>query len=127
MARRSFLPGPRITNIIVGLGVGALGWAVYMRYAVLEPSAVGLACEAGARTGTCAVRSVVLTLFGYSVFGIAAVMLATLQLIRPSVVIFTLALIATALGVVLYNNNLASLAAGLLLISFARPWRSATG
>ena len=126
MSRRSFLPGPRISNLIVGLGVGALGWAAYMRYAVLEPSAVGLACEAGLQTGTCAVRRVVLTLFGYSVFGIAAVLLASLQLIRPSVIAFTLALVATALGVVLYNNNLAALAAGLLIISFARPWRSAT-
>lgn len=127
MSRRSFLPGPRISNLVVGLGVGALGWAAYMRYAILEPSSVGLACEAGLQTGTCAVRRVVLTLHGYSVFGIVALVLATLQLIRPSTLLFTLALVASALGVVLYNGNLAALAAGLLIVSFARPQHSATG
>lgn len=127
MSQRSFLPGPRISNLIVALGVGALGWAAYMRYAVLEPSSVGLACEAGLATTMCAVRRVVLVLHANAVFGIAALVLATIQLIRPSVIGFTLALILTALGVVLYNANLAGLAGGLLILSFARPWRSATG
>lgn len=126
MSRRSFLPGPRISNLIVGLGVGALGWAAYMRYAVLEPSSVGLACEAGLQTGTCAVRRVVLTLHNHSVFGIVALVLAAIQLVRPATLVFTLALIASATGLVLYNGNLAALAAGLLIVSFARPQRSAT-
>lgn len=127
MAQRSFLPGPRITNLIVALGVGALGWACYMRYAVLEQSSVGLACQAGLATGTCAVRRVVQALHNNSVFGIAALVLATIHLIRPTTIVFTLALVATALGVVLYNANTAGLAAGLLILSFARPSRSATG
>ena len=55
-----------------------------------------------------------------------AIVLAALQFIRPSVPLFTAALMATAIGVVMYNNNLSALAAGLLLISFARPWRGAT-
>lgn len=125
MPQRSFLPGARVSNLIVALGVGALGWAVYMRYALLEPSAVGLACDAGLQTATCTARRVVIALHSYSVFGIVAVIAAAIQLVRPSVPVFTLALVATALGVVLYNSNLAPLAAGLLLISFARPWPSA--
>ncbi|WP_051661335.1 hypothetical protein [Bosea sp. 117] len=125
MAQRSFLPGPRVSNLIVALGVGALGWAVYMRYALLEQSTVGLVCDAGLATTTCAVRRAVITLHSYSVFGIVAVLAALVHLIRPSVITFTLALVATAIGVVLYNSNLAPLAAGLLLISFARPAPSA--
>lgn len=125
MAYRSFLPGPRAMNLVIALGAFALGWAIYMRYALVEQSAVGLACRT-METLTCESRALVITLFGYSVFGIAAVATAALQLIRPSLAMFTLSLMATAIGVVMYNNNLAALAGGLLLISFARPWRGAT-
>lgn len=121
---RSFLPQSRATNLIIALGGFALGWAIYMRYALVEQTAIGLACRT-LETMTCETRTLVITLFGYSVFGIAAIITAVIQLIRPSVAMFTLALMATAIGVVMYNNNLASLAGGLLLISFARPWRGA--
>jgi hypothetical protein len=125
VAYRNFLPSARATNIILVLGGFALGWAIYMRYALVEQSAIGLACR-GMETMTCETREMVITLYGYSVFGIAAIALAVLQFIRPSVALFTAALMATAIGVVMYNNNLSALAAGLLLISFARPWRGAT-
>jgi len=124
VTQRSFLPGPRASNIIIACGAAALGWAVYMRYALVEQSAVGLAC-AGIETFTCESRATVIALFGYSAFGIAALITSAIQFIRPSVTMFTVALMATAIGVVMYNNNLSALAAGLLLISFARPWRGA--
>jgi hypothetical protein len=59
-------------------------------------------------------------LFGYSVFGAAALIVAVLNLIRPSLVLFAVALAATCMGVVLYNVGLAGLAAGLLILSLAR-------
>ena len=124
MTQRSFLPGPRASNIVIACGAAALGWAIYMRYALVEQSAVGLAC-AGMETGTCTTRATVIMLFGYSAFGIAAIVTSLIQFIRPSVPMFTIALMATAIGVVMYNNNFSALAAGLLLISFARPWRGA--
>ncbi|TSJ61476.1 hypothetical protein FO470_13395 [Starkeya sp. 3C] len=126
MADRSFLPGARAANVIIALGGLALGWAIYMRYALVEQSAVGLACR-GVETATCETRALVITLFGYSVFGIAALIASLIQLVRPSLVMFTIALMAMSIGVVMYNNNLAALAGGLLLISFARPWRGARG
>lgn len=126
MSQRSFLPGPRAWNVIITLGGFALGWAIYMRYALVEQSAVGLACV-GVETGTCVARRTVITMFDYSVFGIAALALAALQLIRPSIPMFVIALMATGAGLVLYNNNLSGVAAGLLLISFARPWKGARG
>ncbi|MBS9476324.1 hypothetical protein [Ancylobacter radicis] len=125
MAYRNFLPSSRAANVIIALGAFALGWAIYMRYALVEQSAIGLACR-GMETMTCETREMVITLYGYSVFGIAAISLAVIQFIRPSLLVFTLALMATSIGVVMYNNNLSALAAGLLLISFARPWRGAT-
>nr|WP_250152226.1 hypothetical protein [Ancylobacter radicis] len=119
------MPSSRAANVIIALGAFALGWAIYMRYALVEQSAIGLACR-GMETMTCETREMVITLYGYSVFGIAAISLAVIQFIRPSLLVFTLALMATSIGVVMYNNNLSALAAGLLLISFARPWRGAT-
>ncbi|MBS7539922.1 hypothetical protein [Ancylobacter lacus] len=124
MSAPTFLPGPRISNLVVACGMGTLAWAFWLRYAVLEQSAVGQAC-ASVVTGTCVVRATTLSLIEYSAFGIAALVLAAIQLVRPSVAVFTLALMASAAGVVFYNANTAALAAGLLLISFARPWRGA--
>lgn len=126
MAHRSFLPGARAANVIIALGAFALGWAIYVRYALLEQSAVGLACRT-LETMTCETRTVVIALFSQSVFGIAALAGAVIQLIRPSLAMFTLALMATCAGLVVYNNSLAGLAGGLLIISFARPWRGARG
>jgi len=125
VAKRSFQPDARTWNLIILLGAFALGWAVYMRYALVEQSAVGLACV-GMETAMCESRAVVIRMFGWSVFGVSALILAVVQFIRPSVPVFILGVMAAGIGVVMYNNNLASLAAGLLVISLARPWRSAT-
>ncbi|MFT0859915.1 hypothetical protein [Ancylobacter sp. G4_0304] len=124
VSKPSFLPGARAANIVIALGAFALGWAIYMRYALIEQSAVGLACV-GMDTATCNTRAIVIEMFGWSSFGIAAIITAALQFIRPSVPMFTIALMATGIGLVMYNNNLSALAAGLLVISFARPWRGA--
>ncbi len=59
-------------------------------------------------------------LFQYSVFGTAALVIAALNLLRPSLVLFAAALALACLGVVLYNIVLSSLAIGLLVLSFAR-------
>lgn len=126
MAHRSFLPGARAANVIIALGAFALGWAIYVRYALLEQSSVGLACRT-LETMTCETRALVIALFSQSAFGIVALVAALVQLIRPSLVMFTLALMATCMGLVIYNNSLAGVAGGLLLISFARPWRGARG
>jgi hypothetical protein len=59
-------------------------------------------------------------LFKNSVFGLAALTAALVNLLRPSLVVFAVALALTCLGIVLYNILLASLAAGVLVLSFAR-------
>ncbi|BBF92269.1 hypothetical protein [Blastochloris tepida] len=119
--RPPFLPSPRATSVLIAAGFLAVGWAMYVRYLVIENSTVGLACEAGLATTMCGMRRIVTLLFNYSVFGWIALAAALAHLTRPHVALFALALVAGGIGVVLYNKELAALALGLLVISFARP------
>lgn len=120
MAMKLFLPSARATNVLLIVGFCSLGYALYMRYLAIEQSTVGLACQAGLNTWLCYSRQIVISLFTNSVFGIAAVLLAALNLLRPTLVIFALALAAACLGLVLYNTASSALAAGLLVFSLAR-------
>jgi hypothetical protein len=60
-------------------------------------------------------------LFRHSVFGVVALMIAALHVMRPSIVLLTGGLIAAGFGIVLYNVVLSGLAIGLLILGFARP------
>jgi len=115
-----FLPGARATNILLTIGFGALGYALYVRYMGIEQSGVGLACNAGLDTWMCTQRRVFAALFDRSLIGAAAVVLAAIHLLRPTLVIFALAMAVALMGLVLYNTVLSALAIGLLLLSFAR-------
>ncbi|MDP2408945.1 MAG: hypothetical protein Q8M26_01535 [Pseudolabrys sp.] len=115
-----FLPSARATNALLIIGFGALGYALYIRYLGIEQSAVGLACAAGLDTWLCASRRIVTAMFQNSVFGGGALLVAAVNLLRPSLVGFAVALALACLGLVLYNIVLSSLAIGLLLLSFAR-------
>jgi hypothetical protein len=115
-----FLPNARATNWLLVIGFGSIGYALYMRYLAVEQSTVGLACQAGLNTWLCFTRQITIVLFTYSVFGWVAVIVAALNLLRPSLVLFGLALAAAGCGVVLYNVGLSSLAVGLLVLSLAR-------
>ena len=115
-----FLPSARATNWLLIVGFCSIGYALYVRYLALEQSSVGLACAAGLDTWLCFSRRIIAALFQHNVFGATALVVAALNLIRPSLVRFGLALAATCMGVVFYNLGLASLAVGLLLLSLAR-------
>ena len=115
-----FLPNARATNYLLIVGFCSLGYALYMRYLAIEQTPVGLACEGGLNTWLCFTRRIAITLFQYSVFGWAALIVAAVNLLRPSLLVFAVALSLACLGVVLYNVGLSSLAVGLLLLSFAR-------
>jgi len=115
-----FLPSARATNWLLIVGFYAIGYALYMRYLAVEQSSVGLACQAGLNTWLCFTRQVTIVLFTYSVFGWFALTVAALNLLRPTLVLFAIALAAACCGVVLYNVGLSSLAAGLLVLSLAR-------
>jgi hypothetical protein len=115
-----FLPSARATNYLLIVGFCSLGYALYMRYLAIEQTPVGLACEGGLNTWLCFTRHIAITLFQYSVFGWTALIVAAINLLRPSLVGFAVALSIACMGVVLYNAGLSSLAVGLLLLSFAR-------
>jgi len=115
-----FLPSPRATNVLLVVGFCTLGYALYMRYTALEASQVGLACAAGPDTWLCFSRRIITVLHRYSAFGTAALLVAALNFLRPSLVLFAAALSLACLGVVLYNVVLSSLAIGLLVLSLAR-------
>lgn len=117
---RLFMPTARQVNWLLIAGFLALGYALYIRYLWIEQSAFGLACDGGLTTWSCAAKKLVAALFDRNVFGIAALALAALHVLRPTLVIFAAALVATGFGIVLYNVALSALAAGLLILSFAR-------
>ena len=93
-----FLPNARATNWLLIVGFCSIGYALYMRYLAVEQSSVGLACQAGLNTWLCFTRQITIVLFTYSVFGWVALIVAALNLLRPSLVLFALALAATAVA-----------------------------
>jgi hypothetical protein len=103
------------------VGFVTVGYALYLRYLAIEFSPVALACDAGLPTMLCKTRILATTLFKNSVFGIVALIIATLHVMRPSIVLLTGGLIAAGLGIVLYNIVLSGIAIGLLILGFARP------
>jgi hypothetical protein len=115
-----FLPSARATNYLLIVGFCSIGYALYLRYLAIEQSKVGLECAAGLDTWLCFTRHIAYVLFSNSVFGWAALAVAAVNLLRPSLVLFALALSIACFGVVLYNAGLSSVAVGLLLLSFAR-------
>jgi hypothetical protein len=119
--RRLFDPSPASLNWVIVIGLVALGYAIYLRYLVLEQTQVGLACNAGLGTRLCLTRQVVTALYQNHVFGWVSLGAAVLAFIRPSLPIFTIGLAAAAFGVVLHDASLSGFAAALLVMCFARP------
>ena len=121
MRRPLFLPTARQTNWLLIVGFLAVGEAMYLRFTAIENANVALACHAGLNTWLCSTDRVTIVLFRYDVFGAVALAAAVLNLVRPSLVLFGLALAAAGFGAVLHNIDLSALAAGVLILSLARP------
>jgi hypothetical protein len=121
MRRPLFLPTARQVNWLLGVGFLSLGEALYLRYLAIENSTVSLACQAGLDTWLCGTFRLTIILFTYQVFGGVALAATLLNLLRPSLVLVALALAAAAFGIVLHNADLSALAAGVLILSLARP------
>jgi hypothetical protein len=121
MTKTPFRLTPYQVQFLMVVGFVTLGYALYVRYLVIEFSTVALACDAGLQTLPCKARVLATVLFKNSVFGITALVIAALNFIRPSIVLLTIGLVAACLGIVLYNIVLAGLAIGLFILGFARP------
>jgi hypothetical protein len=121
MKKDPFRLSPYEVQWLLVVGFAAVGYAIYLRYLAIEMSTVALACDAGLQTTLCKSRLVATYLFKNSVFGTAAIVIAVLNLLRPSIVLITGAVIAAGFGIVLYNIALSGIAIGLLILGFARP------
>jgi hypothetical protein len=121
MKKDPFRLTPYQVQWLLIVGFLTVGYAFYLRYIAVEFSTVALACDAGLQTLLCKTRLLATYLFRNSVFGIAALVIATLHVIRPSIVLLTAGLVAAGFGIVLYNTGLSGIAVGLLILGFARP------
>jgi hypothetical protein len=121
MHRPLFLPTARQTNWLLIIAFLSVGQALYLRYMVMENTNAELACHGGLKTWLCESFFLSIALYKYDVFGGVALIAALLNLLRPSIVLVALALVAGGFGVVLHNADLSALAAGLLILSLARP------
>jgi hypothetical protein len=116
-----FLPTARQTNWLLIVGFLAIGEAIYLRYLAIEYAPVSLACQSGLQTWLCRTFRVVIVLYNHGIFGWVALTTALLNLVRPSIVLISVALAAGGFGLVLHNTDLAALAMALLILSLARP------
>ena len=121
LRRPLFLPTARQMNWILVVAFLCVGEALYLRYLAIENSTVSLACQAGLNTWLCGAFRLTIVLFNHQVFGTVALAAALLNFMRPSLALVTVALAAAAFGVVLHNADLSALAAGVLILSLARP------
>jgi hypothetical protein len=117
----NFIPSARQTNWLLIVSFLAVGEALYLRYLVIEHAPVSLACQAGLQSWLCSTMRTMIVLYNHSVFGWVALAAAVLNLVRPSIVLMSIALAAAGFGLVLHNTDLAALAGGLLILSLARP------
>src|SRR6266851_9430895 len=121
MKKKPFRLTPYQVQFLLIIGFVTVGYALYLRYLAVEFSTVALACDAGLQTMICKMRLLATYLFKNSVFGVVALVIAVLHVMRPSIVLLTGGLVAAGLGIVLYNIALSGLAIGLLILGFARP------
>src|ERR1700686_1381552 len=115
MKKTPFRLPPYQVQFLLIVGFVTVGYALYLRYLAVEFAQVALACDAGLQTMLCKSRSVATYLFKNSVFGSVALVIAALHVVRPSIVLLTLGLVAAGLGIVLYNIALSGIAIGLPL------------
>jgi hypothetical protein len=121
MRRPPFRPTARQTNWLLIVAFLAVGEAMYIRYLVAENSTAELACHAGLKTWLCGAFDLTTILYNHEVFGAVALLAALLNLLRPSIVLVAVSLAAAGFGVVQHNADLSALAAGVLILSLARP------
>jgi hypothetical protein len=97
--------------------------AFWLRFAVLEDRAVGLSCRQGSGDWLCLVRDAATFSYEYALLGSIAVLIAAVNLVRPSYVTFAVAAGAATIGAILYNVGGAAIAITLLILSLARRER----
>ena len=85
MSRSSYRPTWPQAACLAVLALAALSYGFFMRYRVIEQSAVGIACEGNGANWFCASRRTAIALFTPQLFGIVALGAALLNVLRPSI------------------------------------------
>lgn len=119
--KRPFRPSAMQVQWLLVVGFCSVGYALYLRYFAIEYSTTALACDGGLQTMLCKTRGLMTYLFKNNVFGLTALIIAVLHVIRPSMVTLTAGLVAAGFGIVLYNIGLSGVAIALMVLGFARP------
>ena len=96
MKKTPFRLTPYQVQFLLIVGFVTVGYALYVRYLTIEFSTVALACDAGLQSMTCKMRALATYLFKHSVFGIVAVIIAVLHVMRPSIVLLTAGLVVAS-------------------------------
>jgi len=117
----TFFPSARQTHWLLIVGFLSVGEALYLRYLAIEYAPVSLACQAGLQSWLCTAMRLAIVLYNHGAFGWVALSSAALHLVRPSILLMSIAMAAAGFGLVLHNTDLSGLAAALLLLSLARP------
>ncbi len=123
--RRLFLPSRKHAVIMGAGGAVMLALGLIFRFAVIENTPLGIACDAGEESLICTIRLGVILLFVFNIFGAVAVAAAVWQVWRPNAIAFGIAFTFALIGIVLYGPRASALALALLILSLARPVREA--
>jgi len=115
-----FRPSTRQIGWVLLVGCLSMGGAFYIRYFGIESGQISLACNSGLETPLCRIIRLVTILFRYSVFGWIAIVAALLNVLRPSILFFSVGIAAAGIGLVLHNAGLSAAAVGFLILSLAR-------
>jgi hypothetical protein len=121
MSRPLHRPTLRQTACLAAIALVSLSIGFYLRYEAIEQSSIAIACEGAGASWLCASRRTAIALFTPEAFGWTALGAAMLNFLRPSVVLWAIALASAGAGIVLYNVALSALAVALLILSLARP------
>ena len=112
----------RLTGLLAIVFLTVSG-AFWFRLAVLENRAVGLSCRQGSGDWLCLMREVATFSYEHSLLGWFAVVMAAVNLVRPSSAMFAVASVAASVGAVIYNVGGAGIAITLIIFSLARRER----
>lgn len=117
---RLYLPTPRETNVLILLGFAAFGYALYLRFLVIDAPSIEFACAEGLARAVCTVRRTVIELRDLQFFGGLALVCAVLHFIRPRFATLAIGVAAALFGLILRNTGVSAFAAALLVMGFAR-------
>jgi cell division protein FtsL len=120
---RVSLPMVRLLVVLLATVVPTVTGTFWLRFAILENRAVGLSCREGSEDWLCLVRNAATFSYEYALLGSFAVLIAAVNLVRPSYVTFAVAAVAATIGAILYNVGGAGIAITLLILSLARRER----